>query len=256
MPPSSHPIAINVDLGEGYGNYKCGPDEELIPLIDHANVACGFHAGDPLIMARTVALCKQHGVKVGAHPGLPDIQGFGRREIAMSPDELHAIVLYQIGALQGFLAAANVPLHHFKPHGILYGMIARDAALCRAVYSAVPAGIPVFGLAGTKQEEVARELGLPFVAELYGDVKYRADGSLVIDRVKKAWKAEEAERHIMEQVHQGTVTAVTGETVQLPLGGYQVSLCCHSDSPGCVDIVKQARGIIDAWNKEKFPQQK
>ncbi|KAK7607787.1 lactam utilization protein lamb [Phyllosticta paracitricarpa] len=319
MPPSSHPIAINVDLGEGYGNYKCGPDEELIPLIDHANVACGFHAGDPLIMARTVALCKQHGVKVGAHPGLPDIQvcvcvwacfclclflfvfglvwfnvlcllylsgvrwggggggggggvgapcrekmtctdmtsvsqGFGRREIKMSPEELHAIVLYQIGALQGFLAAANVPLHHVKPHGILYGMISRDAALCRAVYSAVPAGIPVFGLAGTAQEEVARELGLPFVAELYGDVKYRADGSLVIDRVKQAWRPEDAERHIREQVREGTVTATTGETVQLPLGGYQVSLCCHSDSPGCVGIVKQARGIINEWNKEKFPQ--
>lgn len=103
----------------------------------------------------------------------------------MQPDELHAIVLYQIGALQAFLAAENVPLHHVKPHGILYGMIARDAELCRAVYSAVPKGIPVFGLAGTKQEEVARELGVPFVAEIYGDVKYRKDGSLVIDRVKK-----------------------------------------------------------------------
>jgi lactam utilization protein B len=206
MPAIKHPVKINVDLGEGYGNFKCGPDEELIPLIDHANIACGFHAGysfpttstqpqflasianahsDPLIMHQTVRLCKAHNISIGAHPGLPDIQGFGRREIKMSPEELTACIRYQVGALKAFLEAEDVPLHHVKPHGVLYGMMYRDKEVCRAVYAGVPKGTTVFGLAGTLHEEVAREMGLPFVAELYGDVKYNKDNTLVIDRKKK-----------------------------------------------------------------------
>ncbi|KAF4544461.1 Lactam utilization protein lamB [Lasiodiplodia theobromae] len=252
MAPSKHKVKINVDLGEGYGNFKCGPDEELIPLIDHANVACGFHAGDPLIMQQTVRLCAAHSVAVGAHPGLPDIQGFGRREIKMTPEELTAMTRYQIGALQAFLDAEGVPLHHVKPHGVLYGMMYRDADVCRAVYAAVPKGVPVFGLAGTVQERVAREMGLGFVAELYGDVKYTADGTLVIDRKKKPWTAEETRAHVTSQVYEGAVTAVTGEKVDLPLGDYEVSLCCHSDSPGCMEIVKASRAIIDEFNAKTF----
>ncbi|GAB7354436.1 hypothetical protein MBLNU459_g4925t1 [Dothideomycetes sp. NU459] len=205
MPPIKRKVYMNVDLGEGYGNFKCGPDDELIPLIDHANIACGFHAGDPLIMQQTVRTCKQHNIKIGAHPGLPDIQGFGRREIKMSPEELTALVTYQVGALKGFLDAEGVALNHVKPHGVLYGeeklpshvelskivlmwekgMMYRDREVCRAVYAGVPKSIPVFGLAGTYHEEVAKEVGLPFVAELYGDVKYNRDKTLVIDRKKK-----------------------------------------------------------------------
>ncbi|THW27371.1 LamB/YcsF [Aureobasidium pullulans] len=249
MPPVSKKVHINVDLGEGYGNFKCGPDEELIPLIDHANIACGFHAGDPLIMANTVKLCKNHNIKIGAHPGLPDIQGFGRREIKMSPEELTAMVTYQVGALKGFLDAQDVPLHHVKPHGILYGMMYRDREVCRAVYAGVPKGTPVFGLAGTLHEEVAKELGLPFVAELYGDVKYSKDGTLVIDRKKKAWTQEETAQHIKSQLENSSVTAVTGEDVELPLGDHEVSLCCHSDSPGAVDIVSAARKMVDEFNQ-------
>lgn len=123
-------------------------------------------------MQQTVLKCKEHNIAVGAHPGLPDVVGFGRREIKMSPEELTAIVRYQVGALKGFLDAEGIPLHHVKPHGILYGMMYRDKEICRAVYSGVPKGTRVFGLAGTCQEEVAKELGLPFTAELYGDVKY------------------------------------------------------------------------------------
>jgi lactam utilization protein B len=211
MPAIKHPVKLNVDLGEGYGNFKCGPDDELIPLIDHANVACGFHAGyvrvlhvfflnhfmqksftnkfcflsDPLIMHQTILACKEHNIAVGAHPGLPDIQGFGRREIKMSPEELTAAVRYQVGALKAFLDAEGMPLHHVKPHGVLYGMMYRDKEVCRAVYAGVPKGTTVFGLAGTLHEEVAKEMGLPFVAELYGDVKYNKDMTLVIDRKKK-----------------------------------------------------------------------
>jgi lactam utilization protein B len=138
-------------------------------------------------MHQTVRLCKTHSIAIGAHPGLPDIQGFGRREIHMTPSELTACVRYQIGALQAFLDAENVPLHHVKPHGVLYGMMYRDKEICRAVYDAVPKGkgIKVFGLAGTLHEEVAKEMGIEFVAELYGDVKYNKDNTLIIDRKKK-----------------------------------------------------------------------
>ncbi|EUC36370.1 hypothetical protein COCCADRAFT_34218 [Bipolaris zeicola 26-R-13] len=254
MPAIKHPVKINVDLGEGYGNFKCGPDEELIPLIDHANVACGFHAGDPLIMHNTILLCKSHNILVGAHPGLPDIQGFGRREISMTPEELTALTRYQVGALQAFLDAEGMPLNHVKPHGVLYGMMYRDETVCRAVYAGVPRGTTVFGLAGTTHERVAREMGLGFVAELYGDVKYNKDMTLVIDRKKKPWHPDETRRHVRSQVENATVTAVTGEEVQLPVGDYEVSLCCHSDSPGAVEIVKAAREIVDEFNSKHFPE--
>lgn len=210
MAPIKQKALINVDLGEGYGNLKCvclpfpgprlvpsrpphpltlfppqGPDEELLPLIDIANIACGFHSGDPLIMSATVRLCKAHSILIGAHPGLPDLQGFGRREMKLSPEELTAITTYQVGALKGFLDAEGVKLNHVKPHGVLYGMMCRDIEVARAVLKGMPRGVPVFGLAGTKMEEAAREEGVEFWAEMYGDVKYSADGMLVIDRVKK-----------------------------------------------------------------------
>ncbi|OJD29025.1 lactam utilization protein lamb [Diplodia corticola] len=256
MAPSKHRIKINVDLGEGYGNYKCGPDEELLPFIDHANVACGFHAGDPLIMQSTVHLCAAHNIAIGAHPGLPDLQGFGRRAMSLTPAELTALTRYQIGALTGFLDAAGCgPLHHVKPHGALYGMTCRDREVCRAVYEAVPKGegVKVFGLAGTVQEEVAGEMGLGFVAEGYADVRWTGEGGLVIERVKSPWAPEETRAHVTAQVYEGAVTAVTGEKIELPFGDHEVSICCHSDSPGCVEIVKATRGIVDQWNAENFP---
>lgn len=208
-------------------------------------------------MQESIRLCKQHNVKIGAHPGLPDILGFGRREMKLDPAEHEANVIYQVGALKGFLEAEGVPLHHVKPHGILYGMMCRDEAVCRAVMSGIAQfrrtddGGPmrVFGLAGSLQEKVAAELGLEFVAEFYGDVKYAADASLVIDRKKKAWALEDVRRHVRQQVETSTVTAVTGETVALPTAGYPVSVCCHSDSPGCVEIVKTTREVVDEYNK-------
>ncbi|MCJ1304485.1 hypothetical protein MMC08_007297 [Hypocenomyce scalaris] len=185
MAPIKHKALINVDLGEAYGNWACGPDLELLPLIDHANIACGFHASDPLIMMETVRNCKLHKVKIGAHPGLPDLQGFGRREMKLQPEELTAITIYQVGALKGFLDREGLPLHHVKPHGVLYGMMCRDYEVAKAVMAGVPQGIPLFGLAGTNMEKAANDLGVPFWAEMYGDVKYSADGMLVIDRKKK-----------------------------------------------------------------------
>jgi len=205
-------------------------------------------------MQQTVKLCKEHGIAIGAHPGFPDVQGFGRREMKLSPEELTAMVRYQVGALKGFLDAEDVPLHHVKPHGVLYGLMYRDKETCQAVYAGVPKGIPVFGLAGTFHEEVAKEMGLPFVAELYGDVKYNADKTLVIDRKKqyvcrvphtlavtmltqtcRAWDPEVVKKHIRMQVENSRVTAVNGEEIELPVNGEDVtdvSLCCHSDTPG------------------------
>lgn len=201
-------------------------------------------------MAETVRACKVHNIKVGAHPGLPDLQGFGRREMKLSPEELTAITVYQVGALKGFLDREGVPLHHVKPHGVLYGMMCRDMDVARAVMAGIPKGVPVFGLAGTCMEAAAAELGVNFWAELYGDVKYNRDGMLVIDRKKAAWKLEDVERHVRQQVEEGRVTAVDGTVVELPLGTHPVSLCCHSDSPGCVEIVKKARDVVDAFNKK------
>ncbi|GLA57754.1 hypothetical protein AtubIFM55763_004804 [Aspergillus tubingensis] len=249
MPPLRTKVFINVDLGEGYGNFKCGPDEELIPLIDQANVACGFHAGDPLIMQETISLCKKHNISIGAHPGLPDVQGFGRREMKLSPEEHTANVIYQVGALQGFLARENIPLHHVKPHGVLYGMMCRDLEVARAVIRGIPPGVPVVGLGGTYMEQAAKELGVPFWAELFGDVKYGPDGMLVIDRKKKPWKIEDVKAHVRQQVEDSSATAVDGSVVQMGVKDYPVTICCHSDSPGCSEIVKATREVVDEFNK-------
>jgi len=245
-----HKALLNVDLGEAYGNFKCGPDDEILPLIDHANIACGFHAGDPVIMADTVRKCKQYGVKCGAHPGYPDVQGFGRREIQMDAEELTAMVRYQVGALKGFLDAEDVPLHHVKPHGKLYGVMCRDYDVAKAVMQGIPKGVPVFGLAGTNMEKAANDLGISFFAELYGDVKYSKDGMLVIDRKKKPWKKEDVKSHIGQQLNSQSVTATDGSTVKLPLKDYPISVCCHSDSPGCMEIITTVKEVIDEFNKQ------
>ncbi|KAL2408118.1 Lactam utilization protein lamB [Exophiala dermatitidis] len=249
-PPIKHKALLNVDLGEAYGNYVCGPDLELLPLIDHANIACGFHAGDPLIMQETVRNCKKYNVKVGAHPGLPDIQGFGRREIKMSPEELTAITVYQVGALKGFLDREGVPLHHVKPHGILYGMMCRDYEIARAVMEGIPKGVPVFGLPGTNMEKAANDLGISFWAELYGDVKYNNEGMLVIDRKKKPWDLEDVRKHVSQQLNTQSVTATDGSTVKLPVKDYPITVCCHSDSPGCLGIIKTTKEVIDEFNQK------
>lgn len=206
-------------------------------------------------MQEAVRLCKRHKVKMGAHPGLPDVAGFGRREMELSGEEHTANTRYQISALRGFLEAEGAgPLHHVKPHGALYGMMCRDAGVCRAVMAGYPGrdevpGLKVLGLAGTFHEAVARELGLEFVAELYGDVRYGADGGLVIERRKGGWDAEEVRRHVRGQIEESRVVAVTGEVVRLPTGGYPVSVCCHSDSPGAVEIVRATREVVDEFNR-------
>lgn len=248
---SETPVELKANaIGEKYGNWACGPDLELLPLIDIANIACGFHAGDPLIMLETVRNCKAHNILVGAHPGLPDIQGFGRREMKLSPDELTAITIYQVGALQGFSDREGVRLNHVKPHGVLYGMMCRDYEVAKAVMLGIPKGIPVFGLPGTNMEKAANDLGIEFRAEFYGDVKYDSKGMLVIDRKKKPWNPADVEKHVRQQLEEQSVTSVDGTVVSLPIKDYDVSICCHSDSPGCVEIIKATKKVADEFNKK------
>lgn len=202
-------------------------------------------------MDETVALCKAHGVKIGAHPGLPDVQGFGRREMKLSPEEHTANVVYQIGALKAFLDRHGVEMHHVKPHGILYGMMVKDIEVARAVWAAVPKGMRVFGLPGTHMETAAKEAGLQFWAEYFGDVNYRADGTLIVDRKKKPWKIEDVKKHVAKQLQESKVVAITGEEVDLPVADYPITICCHSDSPGCIEIVTATREVVDKFNKER-----
>lgn len=178
-------------------------------------------------------------------------KGFGRREIQLEPEEHTANTLYQVGALKGFLDAEGVPLHHVKPHGKLYGMMCKDYEVAKAVMLGIkPFNVPIFGLAGTQMEKAAKDLGIPFWAEFYGDVKYSKDGMLVIDKKKKAWDLEDVKKHVSQQLDTQSVTAVTGEQVQLPVKEYPISICCHSDSPGCMGIIKTTKHIIDEFNKE------
>ncbi|KAJ0287364.1 hypothetical protein COL940_002576 [Colletotrichum noveboracense] len=171
---------INADMGEGFGRWKMGPDEELMPYIDAANIACGFHAGDPSIMHKTIALCKQHGVKAGAHPGLADLLGFGRRKMEIDPKDMYCMVLYQVGALKAMLDAQGVPLAHIKPHGELFFYMQRDLTIMRAVLEACATfKVPVYGAWNTAQAEMCAELGVEFQGEVYVDIDYSPEGALL-----------------------------------------------------------------------------
>jgi len=182
-------IDLNCDLGESFGRYTLGNDAALMPFITSANLACGFHAGDPSVMQATVRLAKQHGVNIGAHPGWPDLQGFGRREMSFSAEEIEALVLYQIGALAGFAKAEGVELQHVKPHGALYNQAAKDIALAEAIARAVKRfsrELILVGLAGSSLVESARGLGLSVASEAFPDRGYNLDGTLMSRKLSGA----------------------------------------------------------------------
>lgn len=199
-------------------------------------------------MARTVAACKKHNIATGAHPGLPDIHGFGRRELVLTLEEHTANVVYQVGALKAFLDREGVPLHHVKPHGMLYGLCCRDLDIARAVMSGIPKGVPVIGLPGTHMETAAREAGIPFWAEFFADVRYNDQGTLVIERKKTPWVMDDIKKHVAQQVESSSVTSVDGKVVEFDLKSHPITICCHSDSPASVDIVKATREVVDAFN--------
>lgn len=232
---------LNSDMGEGLGLHSFGNDEQLMSVIDVANVACGFHAGDPDVMNRTVALAAEHGVAVGAHPGLPDLVGFGRRRMAVTADEVESIVLYQTGALTGFLSKHGLTLNHIKPHGALYGILAGDEELMAAAASvARQFSVPFFGLAGTAHETVCQELGVEFVGELYVDLNYGPDGSLLIERHPQLTLPRSAAERVSAAIQGGPVHAVDGTELQIRFS----SVCVHSDAPNSFGVASAVRRAI------------
>ena len=223
-------IDLNADLGESFGAWRMGDDAGVMPWITSANIACGFHAGDPSIMRATVALCIEHGVAIGAHTSLPDLQGFGRREMKILPNDVYAQTLYQLGALHAFVCAAGTHLHHVKPHGALYNMAARDHALAYAIAAAVRDFNPtliLMGLAGSALVEAGRAAGLRVQREGFCDRRYRADGSLT-PRSEAGAVIEDIDDAVAQAVSIATVTETTagdGSKVRIEAD----SLCVHGD---------------------------
>ena len=213
-------IDLNCDLGESFGAYTIGMDAEILPYVTSANIACGFHAGDPSVMQKSVLLCKKYGVQVGAHPGLPDLQGFGRRRMAIFPAEAEADVMYQIGALKAFCDAAGVPLHHVKPHG----------------------GAVLLALSGSEMVKAANAIGLPVASEVFADRGYRADGSLVPRGAPGAMIEDEdtAIARVLQMAAQGTVQADDGSTVTLQAD----SVCVHGDGPKALAFVQKISAAL------------
>jgi 5-oxoprolinase (ATP-hydrolysing) subunit A len=237
-------LAINCDMGEGFGLYRIADDAGIMPYITLANVACGFHASDPMVMRKTVRLAKQHGVKVGAHPSLPDLQGFGRREMKMEPEEITACLIYQVGALKAFLDAEGMPLNHIKPHGALYGMAARSEEVANAIAdAAVVFGAPLFGMANTKHEEVYTRRGIPFSAEFYVDLEYDETGRLIITREHEAVDPGAAVQRTLRAIRERKVRSVQGKDIEMRAD----TVCVHSDTPGAVAVAKAVHEALKAY---------
>jgi len=240
-------IDLNCDMGESFGAYRIGRDAEVMPFITSANVACGFHAGDPGVMRETVRLARAHGVAVGAHPGLPDLVGFGRREMHVSPRELEDAVVYQVGALAGLAAAEGVRLQHVKAHGALYNMAVRDAALAEAIARAVAAvdrGLLLFGLPGSEILRAGERHGLVVIGEAFADRAYEPDGSLVSRRKDGAviHDPDQVVARVRRLAKEGVVRAVDGTEVTLRAG----TVCTHGDTPGAEVLVRRLREALEA----------
>jgi 5-oxoprolinase (ATP-hydrolysing) subunit A len=234
-------LAINCDMGESFGLYKMGDDAGIMPYITIANIACGFHGSDPTVMHKTVRLAKANGVKVGAHPSLPDLQGFGRREMKMDPKELTDCLIYQVGALKAFLDAEGMPLNHIKPHGALYGMAARSEEIAGAICDAADVfGVALLGMAGTKHEEIYVKRGFRFIPEFYVDLDYDKDGRLIITREHTAWDPTLAAARTLRAVAEKKVKTVAGNDIPMRAE----CICVHSDTPGAVDVAKAVKEAI------------
>ena len=236
-------IDLNSDIGESFGAYSMGDDEAVMDAVTSANVACGFHAGDPLVMKKTI----KKGVAVGAHPGYPDLVGFGRRNMKCTPEEEYADCLYQIGALSAFCRTNGLALQHVKPHGAMYNQAAKDPGLARAIARAVKdsgENIILMGLANSEFENAAKEMGVPFAAEAFADRGYMPDGSLVPRSQPGAiiHDVEEAAKRVVRMVTEGTVGAVDGTVINFR----PQSICMHGDTPEAVDMAKTVRRELEA----------
>jgi UPF0271 protein len=235
-------IDLNCDLGESFGNYKIGMDDEVIKFISSANIACGFHASDPLVMEKTVALAKENGVKVGAHPGFPDLAGFGRRNMNVSPKELKAMVVYQIGALNAFCKASGIKMNHVKPHGAMYNMAAKDERLALAIAEAVAQvdeSLVLIGLSGSALLTAAKEVGIKCASEVFADRAYEDDGSLV-PRTKIGaviTNEEEASDRAVQMIKFGMVKSISGKEIPIIAD----TICIHGDTPQALHLARIMR---------------
>lgn len=242
-----HSIDLNSDMGEGFGIWRAGEgkDDEIMAQISSANVATGFHAGDPNIMNHTVREAKKHGVGVGAHPAFRDLAGFGRRHINAAPDELINDIIYQVGALQAFLRRHDVPLQHVKPHGALYMAMANNEELSemfiRAVQKIAPEAL-IFCMDISATYRVAKALGQPVVREFYGDRHYDDTGSIVFTRNVGALGADEVAQKVLTACTEGRVQTVTGNWIDIEFE----SVCIHSDTQGALGLITATRQLLDA----------
>ncbi len=228
-------------MGESYGAWRMGADAAIMPLISSANIACGFHAGDPATIRATVGLAVEHGVAIGAHPSLPDLAGFGRRAIKISPQEMYDLVIYQAGAVEAFARAAGSRLHHVKCHGALYNMAANDEGLSEAMVRAAKdlGGVMLYVLSKSKNYEKAKSMGVPVAGEVFADRGYSDDGSLA-PRDRPGGMIEDAAQAVKQalaMVEQGYVTSLSGRRVPVSAE----TLCLHGDQAGAVAFARAIR---------------
>ena len=241
-----HAIDLNSDLGESFGAYTLGMDEKLMEYITSANVACGWHAGDPLVMQKTIRAAAKNGVAVGAHPGYPDLMGFGRREIKITPEEAYTYVLYQLGALDAFARTEGVKIQHVKPHGALYNQACKDEKLANAICRAAQAfdrELIVLAPYNSAFRTAAEAIGQPFAGEFFADRAYLPDGSLVPRSQPGAviHDADEACRRVLQMAREGTVTCLDGTELTMRC----VSVCVHGDNAEALATVKKIRGALE-----------
>ena len=240
-------IDLNCDMGESYGAWKLGDDESIMPLITSANIAAGFHAGDPGTIRRTVRIAVDHGVAIGAHPSLPDLAGFGRRVMQVSPQEVYDLVLYQAGAVEAFARAAGSRLHHVKCHGALYNMSAMDEALSDAIARAVRDlgdGVRLYALSNSRMMEAGRKHGVTTVGEVFADRGYLDDGTLA-PRGQPGGMIEDAAQsvaQVLSMIEEGVVVSLSGKRVPVSPG----TLCLHGDQPGAVVFARALRETFAA----------
>ncbi|RTG98582.1 hypothetical protein CSW25_00335 [Thermus scotoductus] len=247
-------VDLNVDAGESYGTFTYGHDREIFPLVTSVNLACGFHGGSPTRIREAVALAKAHGVAVGAHPGFPDLVGFGRRDMALSPEEVYADLLYQIGALYAFLKTEGLSLHHVKPHGALYLRACRDRETARAIAEAVKAfdpEVPLVVLPGTVYEEEARRAGLRVVLEAFPERAYLRNGQLAPRSLPGSWISDpkEAARRALRMVLERKVEALDGGEVEVKAE----TLCIHGDNPNAPEVALAVRRALEEAGIEVKP---
>ena len=238
-------VDLNSDIGESFGNYKLGLDEEVVKYISSANIACGWHAGDPMVMENTVTMAVKEEVGLGAHPGYPDLMGFGRRELKTASEEAKNYIKYQIGALWAFAQSKEAKLQHVKPHGAFYNMAARDAELAKAIAQGiyeVDKDLILVGLANSELTKAGKEVGLKVANEVFADRAYNPDGTLVSRKKEGAviHDTNLAISRVLRMVKEGKVEAINGKDISIQAD----TICVHGDNPQAVAFVKTIRNTL------------